>query len=186
MRIRIILIYLMAVLTFASCGIQRTVAPSLGDGPFVQNTFYGAKLGDSAYRVNRQWSRYRPSINRQTDIVTLTFADSVFGGSSWDNVQGVIVAGFLSWVSFFEECKYEIDALDRMETVCRMLRQKYGDLKPMKEGVGYFFTDSYENTVTVQVKPQTDSKGNDYWACYLIYYWGPGKELVYLKSLSDI
>lgn len=176
----------MAVLVSISCGTQRVAVPNPSDGPLVQNTFFGAKLGDKASRVNRQWSRYRPSISRQSDIVTFTFSDAVFGGSTWDYVQGVVVADFLSSVGFFEECKYETDALDKMESVCRMLRQKYGDLKPVNEGVGFYFTDYYENTVTVQVKSQTDSKGNDYWACFLVYYWGPGTELIHLKSLSDI
>lgn len=119
-------------------------------------------------------------------MTILYFADPVFGGSTWTMVQAITVADFLSIVGFSQEYKYETDALDKMESVCKMLRLKYGELKPVKDGVGYSFTDTYEGTVVVQVKPETDSKGDDYWACYLMYYWGPGKKLIYLKSLNDI
>ena len=183
MRVRNILLSLTMVLAFISCGTQKAAVSTADEGPIIQTKFLGAEFGDSPNRVYNRIYRYRP-IRSNDGSYTITEQD--FGGYSWHFVQMQFVEKMLYIVNFQQEFRYEADANDRFESIYRMLRMKYGEMKTTNNDDGFSFTDAHKNMVTITVHPGTSKGGQDFWYCDLTYYWGAGALLTYMKSLSEI
>lgn len=181
-RILVFALALASTLALFSCGIQREAAPNPVEGPIVQTKFLGAEFGFSFSQTRTRWARYRP-INRDASILIL---DQSFGGNNWHFVEGHFVENMLSIVSFSQEYNNEEEAQSRFVSICRMLRMKYGELKPTEDGDGLYFTDEQKNTVAVFCHIGTARSGRSFWYCNLAYYWGPGSFLLGIKSMSEI
>lgn len=183
MRARNILLSLTMALAFISCGTQKAAVTTTDEGPIIQTKFLGAEFGDSPNRVYNRISRFRPI---RSNDGSYTITDQDFGGYSWHFVQMQFVEKMLYIVNFQQEYRYESAANDRFESIYRMLRMKYGEMKTTSNGDGFTFTDAHKNMVTVTVHPGTSKGGQDFWYCDLTYYWGAGALLTYMKSLNEI
>ena len=183
MRIRTILLSLTVALIFISCGTWKAAVSSTDEGPIIQTKFLGCEFGDSPFLVDIRLSRYQP-IKSKDGSYTVT--DQDFGGYSWHFVNMQFVEKMLYIVNFQQEYQYESAAKDRFDSIYRVLRIKYGDMKPTSNGNGFSFTDAHNNKVTIAVHPGTSKGGQDFWYCDLTYYCGAGALLRVMKTLNEI
>lgn len=183
MSVRNIILSLFLALSFISCGTQKAVESCTDEGPLIRTKFYGAKFEDSPFRVGLHISQYQP-IKRVDGSYVIT--DQQFVGYSWHYVQMKFVEKMLYIVNFQQEYRKESDALCRFDSICSMLRMKYGDLESTDNGNTYSFTDAHYNTVSITVHYGTSEGGEDYWYCELTYCWGPGILINMAKSLDEI
>ena len=183
MRAQNILLSLIIIFTFISCGTQKQAVTNTDKGPIIQTRFLGVTFGDSPTRVYNHFYRNRPI---KSNDGTYTVVDQEFAGYSWHYVQMQFIEKMLYIVNFQQEYKYESSANDRFESIYRILRMKYGEMEVTKSGDGYTFTDSQKNMVTITVHKAPSKGGEEFWYCDLSYCWGEGALLNLMKSIYEI
>lgn len=196
MKIRFILVVLALFLLITACGAPKAVVKEdttsqvLNDNSRntikktpLQTSFLGIKFGDSHSLVSRKLSSFRP---RRDKDGAISVYDQSFGGYNWNLLKVFFVDNKLYSVNFQNPFSKEASAKERFDSICKMLRTKYGELEPTNSGNGYQYADSDHNLVIISVSQGLSKGGKEYWYCELSYFWGAGLIVEYVKTLDEI
>lgn len=177
-------VFLFIVMLLCSCGVQKELPrQNESSGPRVQDTFYRCKFGDSPLRVYSKLAGYGASSLKDG---TLSMNNQVFAGQTWHYINLYFAEKMFSSIIFTQDYNSEAEAIRQFDTFYDMLSLKYGKLNSTSSDNRFSFTDSKDNIVSIELTSGASQYGMPVWYCSLMYAWGPGLDLIGLKSLSEL
>ena len=181
------------LIVFASCSTlsksKNNIQPTY-QGPAVQTSFFGCKLGDSYSSVSRTLNRkfnYN-NISRSWKEKSITVVDDAsFGGQHWNllifrfNSNGKCME-----VEFQSHFKDSNTAGKVYNSVYSNLKERYGEerLSALDSGCGYL---DYIGNMVVLEKEYSESKGGTlYWYVHITYYDGELEHVEQRKTVFEM
>ena len=144
----------------------------------LQDTFFGVRFGASRNQLQTRFHRYFEEDIEPKNVFTIY--NVRFGGYEWHAVEFLFSEDVFNTIGFIQKCKSKKKALERVNAVCSNLEKKYGQIKPLDEGQGFYYTDPKGNRVTVLA---IRLKGS--WCCALTYHWKEGDAVIEKKILRQ-